>query len=202
MASTTGQATLKVFREDRATVSDARLVEEIRQGDRSAYGELVRRYEKKLLRTIYRMVGNVETAEDLAQDAFLKAYDRLDQFDSSKRFGPWLFQIGVNLTIDWLRRHRKRQQVRLSELGPEERPYEIESEDPRPQADLSQEVQFVLEQIPLKYRTVLALRDLEGFPSSEVAAIVGRQEPTVRWRLLRAREMFRELWEKREGVKP
>ena len=81
MTPSTGQAKLKVFREDRATVSDSRLVEEIRQGDRSAYGELVRRYEKKLIRTIFRMVGNTETAEDLAQDAFLKAYDRLDQFD-------------------------------------------------------------------------------------------------------------------------
>lgn len=201
MTPTTGQAKLKVFREDRATVSDSRLVEEIRQGDRSAFGELVRRYEKKLIRTIYRMVGDTETAEDLAQDAFLKAYDRLDQFDSSKRFGPWLFQIGVNLTIDWLRRHRKKKQVRLSELGPEDRTFEVEAEDPRPSADLSQEVHHVLQQIPLKYRTVLTLRDLEGFPSSEVAAIVGRREPTVRWRLLRAREMFRELWEKREGDK-
>lgn len=199
MAPTTGQTGLTVFNEDRATVSDSRLVEEIRQGDRSAYGELVRRYEKKLLRTVYRMVGNRETAEDIAQETFLKAYDRLGQFDSSKRFGPWLFQIGVNLAIDWLRKHRKRQQIQLSDIGREDRPFEIESEDPRPQVDLSQEVHHVLQQIPLKYRTVLMLRDLEGFPSSEVAAIVGRREPTVRWRLLRAREMFRELWEKREG---
>src|SRR3954470_12564267 len=88
-------------------LSDALLVERIRHGDRTSYGELVRRYEKKLLRTLYRMVGKSETAEDLAQEAFLKAYDRLAQFDSSKRFGPWLFQIGVNGAIDWLRKHRK-----------------------------------------------------------------------------------------------
>jgi RNA polymerase sigma-70 factor (ECF subfamily) len=55
----------------------------------------------------------------------------------------------------------------------------------------------VLAEIPVKYRTVLMLRDLEGFPCSEVAAIVGREEPTVRWRLLKAREMFKALWEKR-----
>jgi len=178
-------------------ISDALLVERIRHGDRTAYGELVRRYEKKLLRTLYRMVGKAETAEDLAQEAFLKAYDRLAQFDSSKRFGPWLFQIGVNGAIDWLRKHRKRHQLSLNEMISGERSFDVSTDDPREKADIAQEVHFVLAEIPVKYRTVLMLRDLEGFPCSEVAAIVGREEPTVRWRLLKAREMFKTLWEKR-----
>ena len=178
-------------------ISDALLVERIRHGDRTAYGELVRRYEKKLLRTLYRMVGKAETAEDLAQEAFLKAYDRLAQFDSSKRFGPWLFQIGVNGAIDWLRKHRKRHQLSLNEMISGERSFDVATDDPREKADIAQEVHFVLAEIPVKYRTVLMLRDLEGFPCSEVAAIVGREEPTVRWRLLKAREMFKALWEKR-----
>ena len=178
-------------------LSDALLVERIRHGERTAYGELVRRYEKKLLRTLYRMVGKAETAEDLAQEAFLKAYDRLAQFDSSKRFGPWLFQIGVNGAIDWLRKHRKRHQLSLNEMISGERSFDVATDDPREKADIAQEVHFVLAEIPVKYRTVLMLRDLEGFPCSEVAAIVGREEPTVRWRLLKAREMFKALWEKR-----
>src|SRR5215207_6118321 len=178
-------------------VSDALLVERIRHGDRTSYGELVRRYEKKLLRTLYRMVGKTETAEDLAQEAFLKAYDRLSQFDSSKRFGPWLFQIGVNGAIDWLRKYRKRHQLSLNEMISGERTFDVAEDDPRERVDTAQEVHYVLAQIPVKYRTVLMLRDLEGFPCSEVAAIVGREEPTVRWRLLKAREMFKALWEKR-----
>lgn len=89
----------------------------------------------------------------------------------------------------------------LNELTQGERAFDVEDADPRPKVDLSQEVHHVLAQIPLQYRTVLMLRDIEGFPCSEVAAIVGRQEPTVRWRLLRAREMFREIWERREGTK-
>jgi len=178
-------------------LSDALLVETIRHGERTAYGELVRRYEKKLLRTLYRMVGKAETAEDLAQEAFLKAYDRLAQFDSSKRFGPWLFQIGVNGAIDWLRKHRKRHQLSLNEMVSGERAFDVAEDDPREKADIAQEVQFVLAQISVKYQTGGMLRDLEGFPCSEVAAIVGREEPTVRWRLLKAREMFKALWEKR-----
>lgn len=185
--------------QDRRSVADSRLVEEVRQGDRSAFGELVRRYEKKLLRTLLRMVGNLETAEDLAQDAFLKAYDRLDRFDASRRFGPWLFQIGVNGAIDWLRRHRKRQQLSLQQVRGADRDFDVSQDDPRPGHDLSQEVHHVLDQIPVEYRTVLVLRDLENFPCSEVAAIIGRREATVRWRLLKAREMFRKIWEAREA---
>jgi RNA polymerase sigma-70 factor (ECF subfamily) len=190
---------LAVSPESFEQVSDSRLVEQIRQGVRAAYGELVRRYEKKLIRTIHRMVGNAETAEDLAQETFLKAYDRLDRFDSSKRFGPWLFQIGVNNAIDWLRRNKRRHKVSLNELTQGEGGFEPPDPDPRVELDLAQEVQFVLSQIPVEYRSVLTLRDLEGFPCSEVAAIIGRREPTVRWRLLKAREMFKDLWERRQG---
>lgn len=196
--SGSSQPTLEREERLRLAASDARLVEEIRQGSRSAYGELVQRYEKKLIRTIFRMVGNVQTAEDLAQETFLKAYDRLDRFDSSKRFSPWLFQIGVNTSIDWMRRNRKVHQYSLQEMTRGEGTYEISQDDPRPGMELRQEVQHVLGQIPMQYRTVLMLRDLEGFPCSEVADIVGRKEPTIRWRLLKAREMFRELWERRE----
>ena len=198
MTGTTSTRSLASYREQRAEASDSRLVEMVRQGDRAAYEELVKRYEGKLLRTIYRMVGNTQTSEDLAQETFLKAYDRLDRFDSSRRFGPWLFQIGVNTAIDWMRRHRKRHQISLNEIAGGDRSFDIEDADPRVKQDLGQEVHFVLGQIPVNYRTVLMLRDLEGFPCSEVAAIVGRREPTVRWRLLRAREMFRELWEQRK----
>lgn len=97
--------------------SDARLVEAGRRGDQAAYGELVLRYEQRLVRVVYRFVHNMETAEDLAQETFLKVYDRLEQFDSSRRFGPWLFRIGVNLTLDYLRRKKRVAAGRCSRIG-------------------------------------------------------------------------------------
>jgi RNA polymerase sigma-70 factor (ECF subfamily) len=184
-------------RADWSTATDSFLIELVQRGERSAFGELVRRYEKRLLRAIYRLVGHVDTAEDLTQDAFLKAYDRLSQFDASRRFGPWLFQIGTNGAIDWMRRNRRRHLVHLSDLTRGEGNFDIAAADQRGQNELTQEVQRVLTEIPLEYRTVLTLRDMEGYPCSEVAAIIGRREPTVRWRLARAREMFREIWERR-----
>ena len=80
----------------------------------------------------------------------------------------------------------------------QDRPLDPAIADPRGDIDLSQEVQMVLAEIPEAYRTVLILRDLEGFCTSEVAAITDRSEATIRWRLAEARKMFKESWERRE----
>ena len=84
---------------------DARLVERARDGDDQAFAALVVRYERKLIRVLTRLVRDEELARDLAQETFWKVYNRLDQFDTARRFGPWLFRIGVNLGLDQLRRH-------------------------------------------------------------------------------------------------
>src|SRR4051794_22801621 len=85
-------------------VGDARLVERVRDGDDAAFATLVVRYEPKLGRVRARMVHDEERARALAQEAFWKVYPRLDRFDPARRFGPWLFRVGVNLGLDLLRR--------------------------------------------------------------------------------------------------
>ena len=179
--------------------SDARLVEEARRGDRDAFGQLVVRYERRLIRVILRFVQDFEMARDLAQETFLRAYERLDQFDPSRRFGPWLFRIGVNLTLDYLRKRKRRGRWALFSEASQERSPDPGVPDPRALIDLSQEVETVIEQIPEKYRTVLVLRDLENFSTSEIAAILNRKEATIRWRLAEARNRFKQLWLKRMG---
>ena len=182
-----------------SAASDARLVEDARQGDRDAFGELVLRYEQRLIRVILRFVPNWETSRDLAQETFLRVYERLDQFDPSRRFGPWLFRIGVNLTLDYLRRRKRRGRWMLFSESSSERPMEATTPDPRNALDIKQEVRTALEQIPEKYRTVLILRDLENFSTSEIAAILDRKEATIRWRLAEARNRFRTVWTRRLG---
>ncbi|MFV0442395.1 MAG: RNA polymerase sigma factor [Planctomycetaceae bacterium] len=181
------------------SVSDARLVDQVRRGESNAFGELVTRYERRLIGVIRRFVTNQEQAEDLAQETFLKAFRRLDQFDPSRRFGPWLFQIGVNLSLDWLRRRKRRGWMRLFTDRSSERLPDPATADPRTQEDLQQEVRHLLERIPEKYRTVLVLRDLENFSTSDIAAILNRKETTIRWRLAEARNRFKELWDQRLG---
>jgi RNA polymerase sigma-70 factor (ECF subfamily) len=178
--------------------TDARLVEEARRGDQEAFGKLVRRYESRLIGVILRFVRDRELARDLAQESFLRAYERLDQFDPSRRFGPWLFRIGVNLTLDFLRSRKRRKAPALFSESPSDRPFDPPQADPRKALDLEQEVRMVLDAIPEKYRTVLILRDLENFSTSEIAAILNRKEATIRWRLAEARNRFQQLWVRRQ----
>lgn len=178
--------------------NEARLVEEARRGDHEAFGDLVRRYERRVARVIFRFVRDRDLAEDLTQETFLRAYERLDQFDPSRRFGPWLFRIGVNLTLDYLRRRKRRGWWSLFSEANAERSPDPAVPDPRQALDLKQEVEAVLERLPEKYRTVLVFRDLENFSTSEIAAILDRKEATIRWRLAEARNMFQKLWVKRQ----
>jgi RNA polymerase sigma-70 factor (ECF subfamily) len=188
---------------DAGMVNEARLVEEARRGDRDAFGELVRRYERRVLRVILQFVRDRDLADDLAQETFVRAFQRLDQFDPSRRFGPWLFRIGVNLTLDYLRRRKRRGWWAMFSESPAERGPDPAAADPRDKLDLSQEVQHVLEQLPEVYRTVLVLRDLENFSTSEIAAILNRKEATIRWRLAEARSRFQQLWNRRlNGASP
>ena len=178
--------------------TDARLVDEARRGNTDAFGQLAQRYERRVLKVIRRFMPDQELAMDLAQDAFLKAFDRLEQFDPSRRFGPWLFRIAVNTTYDYLRKiKRKGKWALFSEAG-EDRIPDPEAVDPRKDLDLSHEVRTVLEELPESYRTVMVLRDLEGFSTSEVAAVTERSEATIRWRLAEARRMFKDAWERRQ----
>lgn len=181
-------------------VGDARLVEMARAGDDEAFGALVLRYERKLVRVLSRLVQDDELARDLAQETFWKVYTRLDRFDTSRRFGPWLFRVGVNLGLDQLRRLSPAPASIDRPRADGWQASDLPDADPRGREELAQEVRFVLEKLPVDYRSVLILRDLEGFSSAEVASVIGRQEATVRWRLARAREMFRQHWERRQEI--
>lgn len=180
--------------------NEARLVDEARRGNRAAFGELVMRYERRLLRLILQFIRDEDLAEDLAQETFIRAYKSFDQFDPSRRFGPWLFRIGVNLTLDHLRRRKRRGWWSLFSEANSERMPDPACPDPRQQLELSQEVHHVLEQLPDAYRMVLVMRDLENFSTSEIAAMLNRKEATIRWRLAEARTRFQHLWSKRVGA--
>ena len=178
---------------------DARLVERARAGDDRAFATLVGRYERALVRVLARLVRDEELARDLAQETFWRVYNRLDRFDTSRRFGPWLFRVGVNLALDGLRRQGPPPAASIHASDDGRSAYDLTDPDPRVRAELAQEVRHVLDRLPAAYRVILVLKDLEGFSTAEVASIVDRREATVRWRLAKAREQFRDLWERRQG---
>lgn len=176
---------------------DAALVVAARKGDEDAFRELVERYRDRAFWIAYRRLGHAEDARDVAQEAFIRVYKALDRFDETRRFYTWLYQIVLNLTTDHLRRQGVRPAVRLDEGMP------LAGSEPAPAASLEQDelvnqVHQVLMRVPEPYRTVLSLRELEGMSGPDVAEAMGVTHATLRWRLHRARQLFREEWERYE----
>ena len=132
-------------RVDEVNLNEAWLVEHARHGDHQAFAVLVRRYERKLLRVLTRLIQDPEQARDLAQETFWRVYSTLDRFDTARRFGPWLFRVGVNLGLDWLR-HSKGEPspaISIDRTGRDgQLTLDLADPDPRTQAELAQEVRL------------------------------------------------------------
>lgn len=157
-------------------------VRRARAGDAGAFALLVRRHEQMVLRTGLRLLGQLDLAQDAAQEAFLRLHRHLGRFDESRELGPWLYRIVVNVCRDMQGRLRSSNIVALDEAR------EVPSSECGPAAleaavALDQQlrlVQAALLTLPWKEREAIVLRDLEGLPTSEVARLLGSSEGTVR----------------------
>jgi RNA polymerase sigma-70 factor (ECF subfamily) len=178
---------------------DWELVRQAHAGSTAAFKVLVDRHSKKAYWTAYNIVRSHEDSQDIAQEAFIRVYRFLDRYDPNQRFTTWLYQIVVNLSIDALRRRKGVPPARLDNVP------EAASGQPGPyqhveRRERQEKVREVLETLPPPYRVILTLRDIEGLPSQEVARILAMNHATVRWRLHRARALFKETWETRYGT--
>lgn len=183
-----------IVRED-----EAALVAAARSGDTSAFNELVNRYESKIFRLAQNITQNREDAEDVMQEAFLKAYEHLKDFQGDSRFYTWLVRIAVNQGLMKLRRRRPNQ-VSIDEPVETEEdaiPREIEDWGPSPEQRYAQtELQSILSrataQLEPGFRMVFLLRDVEDLSTEETAELLGLSVPAVKSRLLRARLRLRQ----------
>ncbi len=176
-------------------LDDAALVRRALAGSQQGYAELVRRYERPLFSLILRLVSEASLAEDLTQEAFLKAFSALDQFDGQRKLSSWLFKIAHNTTLDHLRR---RQPATVPIGGREEGEAGLEAvlvdssvESPLAAAergDLGRDLDIALGRIRVDYREVLVLRYQEGASYSEISEITGLPLGTVKTHLHRGRK--------------
>ncbi len=177
---------------------DKDLVRACQQGDASAFEKLVTRYQKKVYWIAYNLVGDAEDATDLAQEAFIRVFKSLDRFDQKFNFYTWLYRIVVNLSIDHLRKVKKHEAVSLDDF-PVEPEMINDPEKPLKDAELAKQIEQVLALLPEKYRTVIVLRDVHELSCEEIAKIINCTNATTRWRLHKAREMFKERWDRLVG---
>ena len=170
----------------RARLSDNELVTRSLKGDVRSYEELVKRYERLVGRVIYPYAGRDAAVEDLTQETFLRAYDRLSTFNPEYRFKTWLLAIANNLGIDTLRRRRD-----VIEFNPDlHGRVTTGPEAAAAQAELSKSVQDAVISLPEAYSVPLVLRYAEGLSYAEIAEIVGISIPALKSRLFRARNML------------
>lgn len=172
----------------RARLADNELVERTRSGDVRSYEELVRRYERLVGRVIYPYAGSDVAVEDLVQETFLRAYDRLSTFNPEYRFKTWLLAIANNLGIDTLRRRRD-----IVEFNPElHAPLMRSPEAAATETERARSIQNAVMTLPETYSVPLVLRYAEGLTYAEIAEILNITVPALKSRLFRARHMLAE----------
>ena len=180
---------------------DHELIRACLEGNRESFATLVKRHEQRAFWAAYRVLGDSEASRDVAQEAFVRVWRALDRFDFSMAFSTWLYRITINLAIDHLRRNKRHKGVDIDTFR-EALPDETSAPAPhaaQDRAEMTRLVRRVLETLDEKYRTVLALRDLEGLSSKQISDITGIAHATVRWRLHVARKQFRENWNRLES---
>ena len=179
---------------------DLDLVHAAKNGDVSAFEQLVGRYDRKLLRIAQHVTHNREDAQDAVQEAFLKAFQHLAQFREDSQFSTWLIRITVNQSLMKLRKQRSVREVSLDEdfqTDGDILPIEVADWAPNPEeryrtSELRDILAKMLEDLQPILRTVFVLRDIEGFSIVETAEILDLSHTAVKARLWRARLQLRE----------
>ena len=177
---------------------DADCVGKVKRGDLDAFEELMNRHSQRVYRTLVGILGNPDDARDAMQDTFLKAFQHLAGFEGRSKFSTWLVSIATNTAIQRLRERKPMES--LDESGPDEegfRPRKVQAWTDDPEQLYSQtEMRSLIEngvmKLPVKYRVVLMLRDIEQLPIEEAASALGLGIPAIKARLLRGRLMLRE----------
>jgi len=174
---------------DPAAPDDAALVERVRAGDAAAFDLLVSRHLRRAFSVAYRLLGQREDAEDLVQDAFLAALEKIDTFQTGRSFGPWFYRILVNRGLN----ARKARSLRRMEAIPMDAAAQVLSPlRETEQAELREHLAGALAELPERQQTIVRLFELEGFTSTEIAEILELSDGTVRWHLHQARQRLRE----------
>ena len=172
--------------------TDEELIARFQKGDEQAYVELVNRYRDRLLNFAYRFVNDEEQAEDVVQDTLLKLYTHRHYYRNIAKFSTWIYTIAGNLAKTELRKRKRHKVTNLSQMGRQEQEYEL----PATEAETGQKVdghyagkqiQQAIQMLPLHFRTVIILRDIQELSYEEISNIVDVPLGTVKSRINRAR---------------
>lgn len=186
-------------------LSDHQLIEAVKKGDESAFGEIMRRYRSPITNYIYRYLNDYEEAVDLAQETFVRVYFALERYHTEYAFSTYIYRIATNLAISEIRKRKRRKLVSLTGLfqfdNEDTQDFNPPDEKPKPdetliESEQSQTIAKAISALPEKYRAPIILRDVEGKSYEEVAQIMELGLGTTKSRISRARKLLREKLEK------
>ena len=169
---------------------EARAIGAVKNGDAGAYAYLVTKYMKRAVSIAWGIVRNADDAEDLAQEAFVKAFRTIGRFKSAEPFGPWIFRIVTNLALDMLKHRRRHREEELSDETPTSR--RDRADLPAVQSEIASRIDEAIESLPEMQRVVARLHLVEDFSHSEIATMMGISEGTVRSHLSLGRSKLKE----------
>lgn len=173
-------------------------IKQVLKGDQNAYEDIVNLYQHKLYQVCYRMLGNKEEAEDITQEAFVRAYINLHSFDQNRKFSTWIYRIATNLCIDRIRKKKPDYYLDAEVAGTEglDMYSQIAADEQLPeealeQMELQERIQYEISRLPDKYRAVIVLKYIEELSLQEISEILEMPLGTVKTRIHRGREALR-----------
>ena len=199
-ASSSVVASRNQVAENTSASDDAVLVKRVQAGEMAAFDQLVSKYRERLFSVVYNLTSNRDDANDLTQEAFIRAFRSISKFKGKSSFFTWLYRIAVNTTITHLKRSRKRRFFsfeQMDEEGPASAKLEslasrAKTDKPTYMRELQEKLNDALQKLSVKHRTVVVLYEIEGLSHQEIAEITKTSEGTVRSRLHYAKQQLRE----------
>jgi RNA polymerase sigma-70 factor (ECF subfamily) len=181
-----------VNKQNQYQYTDEELIASFQNGNEQAYVELVRRYRDRLMTFVFRFLGDMDLSEDIVQDTMVKVYTHKHYYKEIAKFSTWIYTIAGNLAKTELRKRKRRKITQLSHMSTDDRKYEIpstelQSEDIVQGEYAERDIQKAILQLPLHFRTVVILRDIQELSYEEISKIVNVPLGTVKSRINRAR---------------
>ena len=200
-AETRADAADEVERRPFRMLLDAAVIERARAGDEAAFNQVVQAYKKRIVGTIYRLIGRADDVEDVSQDVFVRLYYSLDQLRAVEVFEPWLYRLTVNAAYDYLRKRRRSNDLRMADISEEQVVAADAAESGkrdaarREQAESRELLESVLAQVSDEDRVLLTLKEVQGLSLRELSAVYDVNENALKVRLFRARKRALKAYE-------
>lgn len=170
---------------------EQKLIESAQNGNKTAFGKLIRLYQKRLFRFVYGLVNSFDTTEDIVQETFVKAFQKIQTFKTGYAFYPWIAIIARNLTYNLIQREQKKESLeKLQEVGFDPQSTDLGALDKLLNDESKKRLYKAITALPVKYRAVFSLRHFEKMDYAEIASYLKIPPGTVDSRLYRARQML------------